>query len=252
MGRKMKNAPIYYILAQARFNPILSLDQHIPKIQDELRQAGYPDFSKEALAAIQFNVSSGGELGQITPTAQPVVRYQFFNSDRNAGFILEQNGISFQMTNYDIFESFLESFLIGVNIIHNSAKLAYSDRIGIRCLDAVCPKVDEKISAYLTPSVLGLFDQLAPRKLAQAISETMTKLENTTLVSRVIIINQERTGAISFPPDLQTPLQIGEKFKNVSGVYAIIDTDAWLQERKKFDTVDINVVLKEVLAALHK
>ena len=57
MGKKMKNAPVYFVLAQVRFNPLLTLDSYVPAIQETLRKAGYADFSKLMMATVNFNLA---------------------------------------------------------------------------------------------------------------------------------------------------------------------------------------------------
>ena len=57
MGKKMKNAPVYYALAAVRFNTLAFLDQYVPALQDQLRKAGYPDFDKAVIT--QFAIVPG-------------------------------------------------------------------------------------------------------------------------------------------------------------------------------------------------
>jgi uncharacterized protein (TIGR04255 family) len=242
MGRKMTNAPVYYALAQVRFNAVLALDQYIAPIQDSLRKAGYPDFEKSFMATINVNLGAGP--GQVVPAMQPQARFQFLNEGRTAGFLLDQSTITFQTTDYDTFESFSAACLKGLNIVHGAADLEYSERIGIRYLDAVCPKSGEKISQYLAPSLLGLMDRLDPRELIFSAAETRTQFEKTTLMSRATIFEQEREGA-AFPAEFgQVSVRLAEKFRTVKGLYAVIDNDCWLEERTKFDVGSVEKKLR--------
>ncbi len=233
MSKKMTNAPVYFALAQVRFNAVLALDQYVSTIQDNFRKAGFPDFEKSYMAAINMNLGAG--QGQAVPALQPQSRYQFLNEGRTAGFILDPSSIVFQTTDYDTFEPFLAVCVSGLNIVHGAAELSYSERVGIRFLDAVCPKLDENISQYLAQSLLGLSDQLSPRELVHSISETRTQLEKTTLVSRATIFKQEPEGA-AFPPEFGlVSVRLTEKFSKVKGLYAVVDNDAWYENREKFD-----------------
>jgi uncharacterized protein (TIGR04255 family) len=236
MGKKMSRAPIYYALAQVRFNAVLALDQYVPTIQDDFRKVGFTDYQKVFLATINLASTDPAQQNQQVPAFQPVARHLFLNEARTAGFTLDQAGIIFHVTDYHTFEPFLESVLQGLDIVHRAATLSYSERIGLRFLDAICPTQGDDISAYLAPSVLGLFDKLAPRELVYAFSETRTKSGNATLVSRSVIYRQEVAGPVMFPQDLQPiPLTLGEQFKTVKGIYAVVDTDSWLEEREKFE-----------------
>ena len=235
MGEKMSNAPIYFALAQVRFNTILALEQYLPVIQDGLRKSGYPDFEKGFVGIINLSFGQERPPSGNVPSMQPQARYSFYNLEKTSGFILDQSMMTFQTTEYDVFETFSKEFLKGIDMVHETASLSYSERIGVRYLDAVLPTKDETLSHYLVPSIMGLYDKLAPRQLIQSHSETRTKDGNTNLVSRAFIMLQERAGNVAFPADL-TPIEmhINEKFRNIKGLYGIIDTDSWLEEREKF------------------
>ena len=43
----MSNAPVYYALAQARFNPVAAMSKYVDQIQDRLRREGYPLFESQ-------------------------------------------------------------------------------------------------------------------------------------------------------------------------------------------------------------
>ena len=78
----------------------------------------------------------------------------------------------YQTTNYDTFYPFVVKLLEGLRLLHSAAGLNYSDRVGIRYLDAIVPRAGETISDYLRPYVLGLSDRLPDRTLVHSISET--------------------------------------------------------------------------------
>src|SRR6267143_546082 len=111
METKMGSAPVYFTIVQVRFNPILTLDTYAPQIQERLRKEGFPDVKKGFLATINLNVGAPteGSAPQI-PVAQ-TARYMFDNMQRTSGFILDQGALSFQTTEYDVFESFSSVFL---------------------------------------------------------------------------------------------------------------------------------------------
>src|SRR5262249_45677074 len=85
------------------------------------------------------------------------------------------------------------------------------------------------------------------RELVHSISETKTTLAKTTLVGRTVVHKQQGGGA-AFPEDLQPiHLQLLNKFSQISGEYAIIDTDSWIDERQDFDVSS----LEKTLGSLH-
>jgi len=246
MGTKMKTAPLYFTIAQVRFNPILSLEAYAPQIQERLRKAGFPDAQRAFLATINLNVnvapsSEGGPPPQL-PMVQ-TARFLFGNMERTSSFILDQGALSFQTTEYDVFETLLESFLNGLQAVNEAVNLSYTDRIGLRYLDAVFPKSGETVRDYLSASILGLTEKI-DETIVHSFSETLVKRENANVRSRVII----QDGEMGFPPDLQPmTLKVRERFTQLRGRHAIIDTDGWSEAREPFNVDRI----REQLGFIH-
>lgn len=240
MGQKMKKAPVYFTIAQVRFNPILSLETYLSSIQESFRKLGYEDFKTTFFAAFNLSIIASGEgsSSEIPPT-QKISRYTFGNMEGTRGFILEQNALSFQATDYDKFETFSGALLEGLDLLNKSVGISYSERVGIRYLDAVYPRNGEQLAEYLTQEMMGLTGRLEG-ELLHSFSETMTRTAVGTMVSRTII----QGGPIGFPPDL-TPigLTVAERFTRLDGLHAIIDTDGFYEGREKFDAQSIKTHL---------
>jgi uncharacterized protein (TIGR04255 family) len=243
MGKslKMKNAPVYYVLAQARHNPVLQLDPYLPEIQDRMRKAGYPDHQATATLAVELNFSAGdGQPDAKRMVPKSVARHLFLSADRSKGFIFEQGALSLQTMEYDTFEPFLEEFMVGFGIVHDVIKLDYTERIGIRYLDAVLPAGGpDDLRRYLIPGVLGLAGELPEGvQVGLSMSETHIPLTDVdaNLVSRTIV----RSGPLGFPIDLEPQgLAVPERFQKVHGLHAIIDTDASQAKRHSIDLTDL-------------
>jgi uncharacterized protein (TIGR04255 family) len=249
MGKKMKNAPVYYTLAQARHNPILRLGAYIPDIQDWMRKAGFPDHQRSPTMVLPLTLAVGPD-GQ--PDAQRMVprsseRHLFLSADGSRGFIVEEGSLSFQTTEYDTFEPFIDAFLTGFGIVHECIKLDYIERVGIRYLDAVIPQEDspDELVKYLNPGVLGLAGQLPEGvSIGLSVSETHIPLPDANLVSRTIV----RSGPLGFPMDLEPQgLTVPQRFKQLNGLHAIIDTDASQTGRRDVDLT----VLRDMMVMLH-
>jgi len=240
-SQKMNHAPVYYVFAQARHNPILQLDPFLPEIQDRMRKAGFPDYQASAIYAVELNFSGGGgqqDTKRLMPKA--VARHLFLSADRSKGFIFEQGALSLQTTEYDTFEPFLEQFMAGFGIIHDVINLDYTERIGIRYLDAVVPAGGpDDLSRYLIPGVFGLAGKLPEGvPIGMSMSETHIPLTDVdaNLVSRTIV----RNGPLGFPIDLEPQgLTVSERFQKVQGLHAIIDTDASQAKRQSIDLADL-------------
>ena len=244
MTRKMTHAPVFFAIVQARFNPILALDSYAPQIQDQLRRHGFPDAEKGHLATMGLNLASlpGNGVPQV-PVSQ-TTRYTFRNMERTAGFILDQGALSFQTSEYDVFPNFSTQFLDGLQAVHDSVDLNYTDRIGFRYLDAVFPTPDERLADYLETSVLGLTDTLQA-DLIHSLTETRYQILNIGVIARVRILD----GNVEFPPDLvPNILSISQRFRDLTGKHAILDTDGSIQHRKTFDLERIS----SDLASIHE
>jgi len=250
MGTKLKAAPVYFTLAQVRFNPILSLEAYAPQIQERLRKEGFPDAKKGVLATfnLNLNASPSSEGNPQQPPLAQTTRFLFGNMERTSGFILDQGALSFQTTEYDVFETFLADFLKGLHAVNEAVSLSYTDRIGLRYLDAVFPKSGESVRDYLSASILGLTEKIDDT-IVHSFSETLIKRENVNVRSRVII----QDGEVGFPPDLQPlTLSLAERFRPLRGRHAIIDTDGWSESRDAFNVERIREQLTLIQSGIAK
>lgn len=231
MGSRLKNPPVYFTLAQVRFNPILKLSDYLASIQDSLRRTGFPDFVRHAGVVISINF----EAGQPAPTPQSQERYAFGNSTKTHGFLLDSGSLTFQSTDYGDFNLFAKSFLEGLETIHSIVHLDFVERVGLRYLDLIAPLAGDSLSDYLAPEAFGMSAKLGGG-LAHSYCETLTEFPAAKLLSRVFT----RTGPIGFPPDLfPMGLQVATKFQSTNERHAILDNDGFIDRRIPFsiDTV---------------
>jgi uncharacterized protein (TIGR04255 family) len=226
----MTHAPVYFAIVQARFNPILALDVYAPQIQERFRRHGFPDVQRGVLTTLNLNLAAPAEgSAPQVPVAQ-TTRYMFYNINRTSGFILDQGALSFQTTEYDVFDTFSGEFRQGLQAVHDAVELSYTDRVGFRYLDAVFPKENETLADYLNSSVLGLTEVFAAT-VVHSFSETNLRSGNVNVVARVII----QDGEVGFPPDLlPNILSVADRFRSLRGRHAILDTDGCFEQREAF------------------
>jgi len=243
MGEKMKNAPVYFTIAQVRHNPVLRLGAYGDEIQDRMRKIGYPDFKRGVAMAFSL-MSQVGEDQQVQPpVVERVDRLMFFNSENTQGFIVEQNAISFHTTEYEVFDTFADEFMKGVGIVHECVTLAHIERIGLRYLDAIVPPNGEDgLPDYLAAGVLGL-SSILPKEIqvSQSFTETHFRTSECAVLARTII----QAGPLGFPMDIQPiGVKIAERFQKINGVHAIVDTDASIEGRHALNLDAIRSQLK--------
>ena len=59
MGKALKSPPVYFTVAQLRFNPILQLGEYLPAIQEAFRRARYSDFLEHPTQVIKITQNDG-------------------------------------------------------------------------------------------------------------------------------------------------------------------------------------------------
>ena len=244
MGKKLTNAPVYYTVAQVQFNPVLDLDGYIPVIQSKMREAHFPDYRKEVVQRLVLPFGNAEQGQMAAPTVTPQSRHLFGDIDGRSLFLLETNALSFQTTRYDTFDTFSETLLKGLAMLHNALQLDFVERIGLRYLDAVQPsKNNETLREFLVREVLGLALR-EEGQLQHSVSETIVLTTAGQIVSRVLI----RHGHVGLPMELSglNPT-IDPRFTQRESLHAIVDTDASYGHREAFELAKID----ERLTALH-
>jgi uncharacterized protein (TIGR04255 family) len=229
MGKPLKNAPVYFVIGQVRFNPQLKpIQESMTQIQEGFRQLGYTDYRHQILNQIEIVV----EENQVTnkPGAQVNI-YDFANAERDELFRLEANQLSFHTVNYQTFETLLGAFAKALEILIAYTQLDFIERVGLRFLNAVMCREDEDVATYLQPQLLGLStlaDDLVPEFCG---IETLLRKGGDSILARVVI----QQGRVGFPADLSnTGLEIAQHFRDFKGQFAVLDNDAFHLERVKY------------------
>jgi uncharacterized protein (TIGR04255 family) len=240
MGPPLKKPPVYFTVAQVRFNPLLKLSDFLPSIQEGLRKFGFPAFTVHTTVALQLAVKDG----QTVPQPVPHEQYLFANVEQIHCFVLSSDSLTFQSTNYGTYESFSEVFLEGLALVHKEVALDFTDRVGLRYLDHVFPKPVDNLSLYLAPEVQGLSTRLGGQPV-HSYAEALNAVGNVMLRTRVVIQN----GGLGFPPDLlPRGMAVQQRFLQAQGMHAILDTDGSVEGRALFSLEAV----REHLFAIHE
>jgi uncharacterized protein (TIGR04255 family) len=242
----MSNAPVYYALAQAQFNPVAAMAKYVDQIQDRLRREGYPLFEPQQVT--HLIVPGPGQTQQTAPQIEQSVIWLITRADRTAGFILAPSAISFHTTHYDTHNEFIPELLRGLAVVHGVATLDHVSRLGLRYLDAVLPRADESVEQYLVGGLHGIvFNATQRYKLTESVfgTDTGPLVQTGTLVTRV----HRMTAPLGFPPDMQpNGLMINPMFEvTESRAHAVIDTDHYVEGRMPIDMAR----LAEQVRSLH-
>ncbi len=247
MVEKMSNAPVYYALVQAQFNPV-AMYKYVDEIQDILRRKGYPLFDRQEMTELIVPSPNGGQQ-----TTDAEIRksssWLIAKRDRTCGFILAPSSITFHTTHYDTHSQFIPAILEGLAAVHKIVGLDHLSRLGMRYLDAVMPKKSEEVEQYLVKGLHGIDSSDKPRQvLVETIFNTSTGplCENGTLVQRIF----KTKGRLGFPADLSPHgLAINGRFDlERDDMHAIIDTDHYVDSIMSLDNESL---LSEQLKSLH-
>lgn len=240
MGVKMSKAPIFYIIGQVKFSPVLDMGKYVPKIQEELRR-DFPHFKEETINNFQMQVQIDGGLPK--PSLTQIPRWQFAKADNMSGFLLGRDNLVFHTTAYDTFEPFLENILRGLDVVNRAASLGLVESTAIRTLDAVIPEEGTKVQKYLKPGACGLSESLSG-DLKQSTVECVSEFPpDGTLISRVAIIK----GTLGIPIDLfPITLELKPGLKNLNTSHALVDNDRQQKSCFEFDLQKIGASLSDV------
>lgn len=246
MNERMSNAPVYYALAQARFNPISAMSKYVADIQDRLRREGYPLFDVQQVNQLvvptpEGDASAEARLSQVTS-------WLITRSDRMAGFILGAGAIAYHTTYYETHNEFILELLRGLNAVHEVVGLDHVSRLGLRYLDAILPGPSETVQQYLQSGLHGVeFAAERQYTLAESVftTDTVPLVSKGTLIARVYRMNSH----LGFPPDMfPNGLSVAEKFvTNNPMSHAVIDADHYAEGRMPVGTDQ----LQHQLLSLH-
>ncbi len=234
MGEKWKNPPIFYTVAQFRFNQVLNMDKYVPGIQDRVRLRGFPEFRQENDSHFQVDI----DARQLR--TKDTARWSFSDNKRTKAYVLTTEAIAFHTTNYENFEQFSSQVLAGLKDVHEVVKLDSVVRVGLRLLDAITTTDGLSVEDALDSKLLGAFSEMGGR-VKHSYLETVQEIENRLLISKVFIVAE----GLPLPPDLHPlPLNLPDRLRRLEGRTATLDNDCSYAE-----TIDLSSDLDQELLA---
>ncbi|MGD9582302.1 MAG: TIGR04255 family protein [Lysobacterales bacterium] len=244
MGKRLSKAPVCFTLAQMRFNPVLVMEPILPDLQEAFRGAGFPDYSATTVQSLEVSSSEAG----MAVREQTISRYVFRNKTQTAAFLLDPSALTYELTDYPVFEEFSDTFSNALEIVHRQRPIEYRDRLGMRMLDAVQPLDGESLEQYLVPQALGLINLVGDTlDHQQTLTESLFKRGSRTLRVRTLHADHE----VAVPPDLAPfRLKLAKRFLAHTGETVMLDSDSFDAERVDFMVQATRAELAELKAAL--
>jgi uncharacterized protein (TIGR04255 family) len=230
--KKLSNAPVFFVIAQIKFGTLTEIEGSISKIQKFFKKAGFPDYRKEFVHQMAITVSGEAGASQPSPTTSVTPRFVFGSFDKSTEFCLENNSLTLLTAKYEDSVSFFDTFKKGLTEFNDILNIEFYERIGLRYLNAIVPQNEEDIHLYLANEIIGISGKLNSNQIHYTYCETLSVKGDNQLVSRSII----RSGKIGMPQDMAIwNNRIDKKISNYIGEHAIIDTDAYCEQRELFN-----------------
>ena len=239
MSPPLKSPPVYFTVAQIRFNALLTLANFVPAMQEAMRKEGFPDFNQQQTVVLHI---SGSDT---PPEPQRQDRFTFGTIDRKHLFLLDRGALTLQSTDYGTYEQFSSMFLRGLAMVDEAVRLDFTERAGLRYLDRVVPGAAETVADYLVPGVLGANDLLSGMgaKTLHTYAETVSRVGDVQLRARVVT----QDGPLGFPPDLAAEgMAVNARLSQGLGWHAIIDSDGTVEGRTVFSIDDVAARLDKI------
>lgn len=145
--KKLGNQPLKFALAEFRFNPILAIEDYIPKIQDALR-GEFPNVGQRNDQFAEFN----NQTNQISFSG--VKNWSFTSQDRKSAVEINQGRLVYVTIDYPRFEAFSSVCEKALDVIARVVEPGHCLRIGLRYGDSVKPKAGDSLDQYVINSLL--------------------------------------------------------------------------------------------------
>jgi len=239
----LPNAPLAYVLAQAVFQPILSVEKRMPEIQEALK-AKYPRM-KTTTPTISIKVNDGSEI----PVKSPNI-WEFTNKDKTEGVRIAQNMIVFHATEYKDYSDFSAKVNDAASTITSIIGNLVVTRLGMRYIDYILPKDSMTLEQMLISGVKRAPSIGLGEKNSVGLSILQYNMENGALNVKY----SYGSGTPPFPQEL-TPLTLNESKRmtyaqDISGDTAILDFDRYMTFDEEMDLTNIMENYKKMHADL--
>ena len=197
----LSQQPLSLVLGQVRFSPIRQMDSYIPEIQEAFRQYGFP--VERAGKVQQINVGPGAGVPVQVIEQQ---RWEYRTRDETWSVLVTQDGVALQTTAYERFEGFADRLRHAIRTVLAATehdRLGVVQRVGLRYIDVIQPRVGEDFRTYLRPGLHGTADSVfrAGTHRLHVESTGRTQVGNDVPGNMIVRIVQNDQG-FSLPPDL--------------------------------------------------
>lgn len=225
-----KNAPLAFVLAQIRFEPIMEMEKkYLSEFQDSIRDR-FPRFS--SVQRLGFQVADGS----VSPPNVASPLWDCQNEGRTKCVRVEPSALTYLATAYTTFEEFSAELDWVVSAFQLVVNKIFVTRIGVRYVDFVLPSEGKTPEDYveaplnMKPDIGAAGDVIAFNYYEYAFPE-----------GKLLVKYARGEGKPELPPDLQ-PLTLKTApimDRECTGMSAVLDTDRILNLDKFMVATDI-------------
>lgn len=221
------NAPLAYVLAEVRFEPVLEIEKYVPSLQTSLRER-YPRFNRiEQVAVLQ--ASSQQEVQSSSLQARLPPRWEFGSDSNHVGVILLQHSLVFHATAYETYVAFGQEWRKVMTQVGECIPNLFTKRIGLRYLDFILPNAGETPENYAVDRLRCDPEPGLPYQSHHGLTLAQYDLEEGSLVARY----SRGTGQPKLPPDLAMlslrPSAIMQRAVDAEQPTAVLDIDRFME-----------------------
>lgn len=235
---KLHRSPLIFVLAQVKITPVLDIETKIPTLQEAFRKQSFP-----RLAERKIETTVRGPDGQ---SIQKETRrqWEFIDKEKRASVLVDGEGLTYQVTRYDVFETFMESMASALRIFAECVEPVLVLRTGLRYVDLVVPSEGKEIHFYFNDGLRGFKIHETDERKAFFSESVCRTGPDSNFIHRYV----EADVGFGFPPDL-LPMQLEfPRDPRMKSPFGLLDLD-------HFSTLEADFTVDEVVArffALHE
>jgi uncharacterized protein (TIGR04255 family) len=218
------------------------MEKYIPEIQELMRKTEYPDYALEQSNNIIFDSIRTQPMKTETQNV-----WSFNDIAKRNGFVLNLSSLIYHTSEYKTFDNFKNGLLKGISLLHDTVKLGFVQRVGMRYINIISPINNEPIGSYLERIDSGInnSDEEGFLIFESALAK---RIENGVLVAKTSVL--PNVPQFIMPNDLM-PLKLSPPDAALNEerlTRALLDLDYYTEERFDFDVA----ILEKKLIFAHE